>query len=73
MDITQEEKQAIASLKRLAKRWPDSLWLFCGGQQGIAIMKVDENGERRTTGLGEGFDGNYVVDQVDMPVEGGDW
>jgi hypothetical protein len=73
MDLSDEEKRAIASLKRLAKRWPDTLWLFCGGQKGIAVMKAGVDGERVTTGVGEGFDPGYLVDQVDMPVEGGDW
>lgn len=73
IETTIEERQAIAALKRLAKRWPDTLWLFSGGQQGAAIMKLGPNGERVTTGIGEGFDSEYVVDQVNLPVEGGDW
>jgi len=31
MDLTKEEKNAIAALKRLAKRWPNTLWLFADG------------------------------------------
>jgi len=31
MDPTKKEKNAINTLKRLAKRWPESLWLFADG------------------------------------------
>jgi hypothetical protein len=73
MELTLEEKQAIASLKRLARRWPKSLWLFSGGQGGIAVMKLNEAGEKATLGLGEGFDPEYVADHIDIPADGGDW
>lgn len=29
--LTEEEKKAIAALKRIAKKWPKSLWLFNNG------------------------------------------
>lgn len=73
MNLTDDEKKAVAALKRLAKRWPDTLWLFCGGQHGVAIMKTDEDGLRVTTGSGEGFDHEYCVGTVDIPSDGGDW
>lgn len=73
MTLTDEEKKAVAALKRLAKRWPGSLWIFCGGQQGVAVMKTDEDGLRVTTGNGEGFDQEYCVAQVNLPCDGGDW
>jgi len=28
IELTREEKLAITSLKRLAKRWPDTLWIL---------------------------------------------
>lgn len=73
MELTLEEKQAIASLKRLARRWPKGLWLFSGGQGGIAVMKLNERGEKVTLGRGEGFDSDYVVGHIDIPADGGDW
>ena len=73
IELTVEEKRAISAFKRLAKKWPETLWCFSGGQQGIAILKLDVEGQRATTGVGEGFDHEYVVATVDMPTEGGDW
>lgn len=73
MELSEEERKAIASFKDLAKKWPDTLWLFSGGQGGIAVLKKGPNGEKVTTGFGEGFDNNYVVAHIDIEADGGDW
>ena len=71
-EITEEERKAIASLKRLAKKWPDSLWLFSASGT-LCVMKYDEDGRRAVTSVG-GVDQNYCVDTVDgITNDGGDW
>lgn len=71
--LTEEETKAIASFKRLAKKWPKSLWCFSGGHDGIAILKKGEDGKKVVLGLGEGFDSEYVVATIDIDADGGDW
>ena len=71
-ELTDEERKAIASIKRLAKRWPASLWLFAGGQNGIAIMRTGPDGKRMHTSA-DGVDPDFCVDTVNLPADGGDW
>lgn len=73
VELTDEEQKAIASFKRLEKKWPDTLWLFSGGQGGIAVLKKGSDGKKVTTGFGEGFDNNYVVAHINIEADGGDW
>lgn len=72
MPLTDEERKAIASLKRLAKKWPPSLWLFTNGA--ISIMKNRPDGTRAITITG-GVDPDYTVDSIgeQIPSDGGDW
>lgn len=44
LEPTLEEKRAIASLKRLAKRWPSSLWLYAASGS-LMVMRCGEEGE----------------------------
>jgi hypothetical protein len=73
VELSDEEHKAIASFKRLEKKWPDTLWLFSGGQSGIAVLKKGPDGEKVTTGFGESFDSDYVVAHIDIEADGGDW
>jgi len=41
--ITVEERKAITSLERLAKKWPESLQLF-SWSGGLCVLKKDETG-----------------------------
>ena len=75
-----EERAAINSLKRLAKRWPKTLWLFADGD--LNVMRCGADGKRAYTPLvhrgmapGEGgrVDPDYLVDTVALPSDGGDW
>lgn len=72
IELTADEKRAIAALKRAAKIWPKSLWVFAGDGVSITILKCGEDGERvfATTG---GIDASRVVDRVYIPNDGGDW
>lgn len=70
-DLTQEEKAAISALKRLAKRWPESLWLFSASGT-LTVMRCGEGGEHVKNELG-GMDQDYCLDTIDIPNDGGDW
>lgn len=69
--LSPEERKAITSLRRLAKRWPDTLWLFSGAGA-VAVMRRREDGEKAMTETGA-FDPAYIVATVDIPNDGGDW
>lgn len=70
MNITPEEKRAIAALQKLAKTWPKSLWLFSASGS-LCVMQNDENGERRLRG--DGVDDDAIVALINIPNDGGDW
>jgi len=70
-DLTPNEQRAISALKRLAKRWPPSLWLFSNGS--LYVLKTDENGGKAHV-RGGGIDPDYVVADIDgIASDGGDW
>lgn len=65
------ERRAIASLKKLADRWPPNLWIFADGGS-LNIMRLNATGERAYTAEG-GADIDYRVGEVDIPNDGGGW
>lgn len=71
IEPTAEEKRAIASLKRLAKKWPKSLWLFSGSGS-LCVMRYRQDGERALVDDG-GMDSDYALATIDIPNDGGDW
>lgn len=71
LEPTREETKAIAALKRLAKKWPKSLWLYAGGGS-LAIMRGDHEGGHHLTASG-GVDPDYQLDTVHIDSDGGDW
>lgn len=74
MDIepTNEERRAIATLKRLAKRWPKSLWLFSASGS-LMVMRARQDGRHALLSNGS-VDQDYIVDQVNgISNDGGDW
>ena len=75
--LTSEEKQAIASLRRLAKRWPSSLWLASMAGR-LHVMSTSPDGERmyhpvNRDGSGGGLDQRYSLGVIEIPNDGGDW
>lgn len=70
-DLTDEERRAVATLQRLAKRWPKSLWLFSGAGT-LCVMKFDKDGNRVTLDHG-GMDPESSVATIKIPNDGGDW
>ena len=71
MDPTPAEAKAINELKKLAKKWPKSLWLFANGH-GITILRTDKDGHRVTLPSG-GVDPAQEVGYVHIPNDGDDW
>lgn len=71
MTLSPEEKTAIAALKRLAKKWPPSLWIFADGQS-LSVLKTNDQGDRVMTRLGC-VDPDFEVASLDIPNDGGDW
>lgn len=69
-ELTKEERAAIAALQRLAKKWPETLWLFANGC-GINILRTHD-GERMMNSMGC-VDDAYSVGSVDIPNDGGDY
>lgn len=70
-DLTPEERKAIAALKRLEKKWPDSLWLLTRPGS-LCVMKRNEEGLKAMFSL-EGFDPRYCVETINIESDGGDW
>ena len=71
MDPTKKEKNAINTLKRLAKRWPESLWLFADGN-GLHVMRSDIDGKHIICDNGA-MDPDCILDTIDIENDGGDW
>ncbi len=70
LDLTKEEEKVIRALERLAKIWPDSLWLFSAAGT-LCVMKKNKDGE--TAFVGTGVDQEYLVASIDIENSGGDW
>lgn len=68
---TAEEKRAIAALKRLAKRWPKTLWLFSASGT-LSVMKLRRDGDKYRL-PGGGMDPQAAIADIDIPNDGGDW
>lgn len=70
MDLTIDEKKAIAKLKIISKEWPESLWIFATGGQ-LSVMKK-RDGIRVMSPKGA-VDQNYEVASLKIENDGGDW
>lgn len=72
MRLTVEEQRVIEDLKRIAKRWPRTLWLYSASGS-LHVMRTGEDGEPVKKLAGDGVDPNYSVATIDIPNDGGDW
>lgn len=71
-DLSPEETAAIRALRRLAKKWPASLWLFSASGT-LYVMRKGAGGEKVHT-PGGGIDPAYEVATVHgIENDGGDW
>jgi len=74
LPLSKEEQNAISSLKRLAKRWPKSLWLFSASGSLHVMQKDSEGRQKMLAGRGAGVDPDYVVETIKgIDNDGGDW
>jgi hypothetical protein len=71
MTPTKKEEAAIAELKKLAQKWPKSLWLFSASGT-LCVMRCGPDGGQVTT-PGGGMDQSYILDTIKIPNDGGDW
>jgi hypothetical protein len=70
--LTDDEMQAISALKRLARQWPRSLWLFSASGS-LEVMKKNDDGEVVMIPEYGGVDPAYSVATIDIENDGGDW
>ena len=68
-DLTPEERKAIRAIKRIAKTWPDTLWLFADG--GAILFLRTGPGGRHVVDEHGCVDRSYEVGSVSIPAEGG--
>lgn len=65
------EVQAVSALCEVARRWPDSLWLFAANGR-LCIMRKNAEGKRAVTKDGA-MDQRYVIAVAPIEADGGDW
>jgi hypothetical protein len=71
MELSADEVRAVKRLRKLAKEWPDTLWLFSAS--GILnVMRKGADGEQAHL-KGSGVNPDFIVDVIDIPNDGGDW
>ncbi len=69
--LTPPEKKAINLLKKAAEIWPNSLWLFAADSK-LYVMRKNKLGQHAITEFC-GMDERYVIDDIDIDADGGDW
>jgi len=69
--LSAAEVKAIRLLKRAARAWPPTLWLFSASGS-LIVMRTGINGEHVVTPDGT-VDHRYTVDAINIPNDGGDW
>lgn len=70
MELTKQEELAIELLKKAARHWPESLWLFSASGMLHVVKRLPDG---RKAMVGEGFDPDYAIATIDIPNDGGDW
>ena len=71
IEATHAEKKAIKALKRLARNWPTTLWLFAGSGP-LCVMRKGKRGEQVHLPT-DGVDPAYHLDSINIDNDGGDW
>ena len=71
LEANKEEALAIATLNRLAKRWPKSLWLFSAAGD-LHVMKYNPEGKRYMwdASHGEEVDQGAILATIKIPNDG---
>lgn len=68
--LSAQEREAIAALHSLSKKWPKSLWLFSAS--GSLLVMKKKKGVRATTRHGA-MDSEAAVATIDIENDGGDF
>ncbi len=71
IELTSDEQKAIRALKRLAKSWPKSLWLFSASGV-LHVMRADQDGGHYMQ-PNDGVDPSYSLETINIPNDRGDW
>jgi hypothetical protein len=67
-----KEELAISELRRLARRWPKTLWLM-SAEGALTVMRFGEDGRVAITATGA-IDPAYAVETIEgIPNDGGRW
>jgi hypothetical protein len=70
-ELTPAEAAAVRTLQRLAKTWPESLWLFAANGT-LNVMKCAADGSRQVL-PNDGYDADAAVTHINIACDGGDW
>ncbi|WCO67901.1 hypothetical protein PO878_04080 [Iamia majanohamensis] len=68
--LTDEEEKAVRSLRRLAKKWPETLGLFSWSGS-LCIVRLDE-GVNGRYGMPDAITPNVIGDRLPIVNDGGD-
>jgi hypothetical protein len=66
MELTKQEERAIELLKKAARHWPESLWLYSASGT-LYVMKKDADGKRIVD------NDDFIIDYIKIENDGGDW
>ena len=70
MNLTKKERAAIRALEKVAKIWPDSLWLLSSSGS-LWVMKKKDG--KRVMGESGIYNSDYVMTDIYIENDGGDW
>jgi hypothetical protein len=71
IELTAEEEKAIRALRRLAKTWPKTLWLFSTGT--LNVVRYNSDGIKAMDSSGS-VDADYIVASIQgIENDGGDF
>lgn len=78
IEATPEEAKFIRAFERLAKKMPDSLWLYSASGSLHVMQKGPSGGHAHVEGKrveeeGEGLDSDYSLATIAIENDGGDW
>jgi hypothetical protein len=71
VSVTLSPAEVLRDLRRLAAKWPESLWLF-SASGALHLMRTDPEGRRAYTASGSA-DPAFSIAIIPIPNDGGDW
>jgi hypothetical protein len=72
-ELSADERRVIDALKRVAKQWPETLWLYSADGT-LCVMRKGEDGKHamRPDDI-DSVDQRYVLARIGIENSGGDW